>query len=264
MTPADLSARPVARVFGHQMVLHDRAVDKYITPDLADRGVFEPWETELVRGEIRPGDVVLDVGANIGYYTLLFAKLVGPTGRVHAFEPDPTNFAVLSHNVALNGYTNVTLHQKAVAERAGAGHLHLCADNAGDHRIYDSHDDRPSVPVELTSLDDVFADPAVRFDFVKFDIQGAEWGAIRGMRGVLARHPRLRMITEFWPFGLKRCGTDPLAYLALLEELGFTLYDIDEAVRSVVPFRPAELLARHPADGISHTNLLCVKLPPLD
>src|SRR5437867_3185244 len=96
-----------ALVRGHWM--HLDPTDSVVSPTLRHFGVFEPFETQLVQQMVRPGDVVLDVGANIGYYTLIFAELVGEQGHVYAFEPDPRNFAFLAKNVHSNRYRNVTL-----------------------------------------------------------------------------------------------------------------------------------------------------------
>jgi FkbM family methyltransferase len=257
---AELRSRPTVLVQGHRMALHDAAIDRYISPSLRSTGAFEPWETALVKAELRPGDVVLDVGANIGYYTLIFANLVGPTGKVYAFEPDPTNFALLRHNVGLNGYRNVVLVNKAVSDRTAAARLFLCDFNTGDHRIYDSADGRPSVPIETVDLDSFFGRRR-RLDFIKFDIQGAEWAALHGMTGLLRRHDRLKMITEFWPFGLSKYGVSAADYLAFLLGQGFQLFDIDEPAARLAPADPARLLATYVPEKEDFTNLLCVKLP---
>src|SRR3989344_3364089 len=82
-------------------------LDDHDSLRLSILGVHEPYQTEIIMKNVKRGDVVLDVGANIGYYTLLFAKLVGPEGIVFAFEPDPTNFSILKKNVETNNYTNV-------------------------------------------------------------------------------------------------------------------------------------------------------------
>ncbi len=105
-----------AEVQGQKMFL-----DKKDVLGLSINGVYEPLETKLVRKEVKKSDVVLDIGANIGYYTLILAKLVGKKGRVFAFEPDPTNFALLKKNISINGYKNVILVPKAVAGKTRRG-----------------------------------------------------------------------------------------------------------------------------------------------
>ena len=116
-------------VQGHLMWL-----DRRDALELATREVYERTATGIVQREINEGDVVLDIGANIGYYTLLAARLVGPTGQVIAFEPDQTNFALLRKNVEANGYRNVVLVNKAVSDHNGTAELFLNDANPGDHR----------------------------------------------------------------------------------------------------------------------------------
>ena len=91
---------------------------------IGPRPPYEPFETELLLSQLGPGNVVLDLGGNIGYYTLLFARRVGPSGKVFAFEPDPDNFALLQENIESNGYENVVLVPKAAADRAGPARLY--------------------------------------------------------------------------------------------------------------------------------------------
>ena len=138
------------------MAVHDPARDRFITPSLIHAGCFEPFQTELVVNEVRPGDVAIDLGAHIGYYTLLLARLVGPTGRVLAFEPDPDNFALLSRNVEMNGYANVELFNAAASDRPGRSPLFRSPDNAGDHRLHESPGQRrPGVEVEVVAVDEI-------------------------------------------------------------------------------------------------------------
>lgn len=250
---------PTAMVHGHRMLLHDTKIDRYISPSLSAQGVFEPMETAFVLQEVRPGDIVLDIGANIGYFTLLFAKLVGPQGQVIAFEPDPKNFSLLTQNVKINGYRNVVLVNKAVSERTNTGFLYLSDFNSGDHRIYDSADGRPSVPINTVSLDDYFSNSLMHFNLIKFDIQGAEWSALQGMTQLIKRHPRLKMIMEYWPIGLRRSGAEPEKFLALLQHFGFCLWELNENARTIQPTTSAELLANYRPDLEFHTNLLCFK-----
>lgn len=257
----DLQAKPTILVQQHRMAIYDNADDYVISPALAINGEFEPWETELVKGEIRLGDTVLDVGANIGYYTLIFARLVGPRGRVYAFEPDPVNFALLRHNVALNGYRNVVLVNKAVSDKVAKGSLYLSESNPGDHRIYDSADGRSSKSIAMTTLDSYFHGQGQRINFIKFDIQGAEPMALRGMTKLLECNERLKMVVEFWPYGLAKNGASAAELLAFLSKSGFHLYEINEADKIVEAINPVELTAKYKPDSQIHTNLWCVKLP---
>ena len=97
-------------------------------------GAFEPFETELFRQTIKEGMMVIDVGANIGYYTVIAARLAGNTGRVLAFEPAPQNFAVLQKTIAANRFQNVDAHMLAVANKKGVLNLNLYESNQGRDR----------------------------------------------------------------------------------------------------------------------------------
>ena len=112
-------------------------------------GVYEPLETRIFKRLINRNDVVFDVGANIGYYTLIATKLVGEKGRVFAFEPEPTNFSLLEKNVKLNGYKNVVLMQKAVLNKTGKTKLYLHR-TAGGHSKTQSF--TSNIEVETVSL----------------------------------------------------------------------------------------------------------------
>jgi len=242
-----------AEVQGHKMFL-----DPQDTLDLSLNGIYEPLETELVKREVRTGDIVLDLGANIGYFTLIFAKIVGEEGRVYAFEPDPKNFALLQKNVRANGYNNVTFVQKAVSNTTGSTKLFLCPD-ASDTRIYDPGDNRPTIEIESVRLDDYFTGGGRKIDFIKMDIQGAEGGALQGMAGLIKEN-RVKMVTEFWPKGLQGFGIDRDEFMRLLLHYGFKLYQIDDEKNSVDPADIPEIFRKYTVEkGNVHANLFCVK-----
>jgi FkbM family methyltransferase len=243
----------------HEVLGHKMFLDSRDSLNLSINGVYEPFETELVKKEIRKGDVVLDVGANIGYYTLIFAKLVGENGKVFAFEPDPSNFALLKKNVEINGYKNITLVQKAVSNKTGKTKLYLSDRNLGDHRIYDSHDGRRCIEIDAIRLDDYFKNYNGKIDFIKMDIQGAEGGAIQGMCSLLKKNKNVKIVTEFWPIGLKRFGIGPEEYVKLLIEHGFKLYEINEQEKKICPANIPKLLKAYTPERGNYTNLLCVK-----
>lgn len=239
---------------GHKMFL-----DSKDSLRLSIYGVHEPFETELVKKEIRDGDVVLDIGANIGYYTLIFAKLVGEKGNVFAFEPDPTNFALLKKNVEINGYQNVILVQKAVSNKTEKTRLYLSEDNKADHKIYDAHDGRQSIEIEAIRLDDYFKDYDGRIDFIKMDIEGAEASALQGALNLLKKNKNVKLVTEFWPSALKKSGAEPGEYLNLLIELGFSLYHLNEKEKKIEPIDASESLKTHIIEQKNAANLLCVR-----
>jgi len=219
---------------------------------------FEPVETALMRQEIKEGDVVVDIGANIGYFTLLFSELVGESGTVYAFEPDAHNFALLEKNIDANGRTNIRPICKAVSETTGTSRLFLSSEGGVDHRMYDSGDGREHIDIETVSLDE-YLDPGLKVDFIKMDTQGSEVLATTGMQDVLNRSANVKLLTEFWPVGLHRSGTTAENYIQLLHDSQFTLHDYAEKTRSWEPARQADLLAAHTVENETFTNLLCRK-----
>ncbi|MDP2946932.1 MAG: FkbM family methyltransferase [Nanoarchaeota archaeon] len=231
----------------------DFKVSSYL---LEDR-VYESLETDLVKSQINKGDIVIDIGANIGYYTLIFAGLVGENGKVFAFEPDPDNFALLNKNVKENKFENVVLINKAVSDKNGKTMLYLSENNKGDHRIYDSGEKRKSIVVDVVYLDDFLKNHKDKINFVKIDIQGAEGNAIRGMVGLIKNNKKIKILTEFWPMGLNNFYFDSKKFLEILEDCGFSFYDILEV--GLIRITKDELLKKYPADRVKHTNLFCVK-----
>lgn len=241
-----------AIVEGHKMFL-----DSIDSLDLSINGVYEEFQTSIVKEKVKKGDIILDIGANIGYYTLIFAKLVGENGKVYAFEPDPTNFAILKKNVEINEYKNVILIPKAVSNENTKVKLYLSENNKGDHRIFDLHDGRKFVEVESVKLDDYFKDYSGKINFIKMDIQGAEGRAVLGMCDLLNRNKNVKIISEFWPVGLKQFGIEPLEYLKLFLKQGFNIYIINEKQKKI------ELMTNKILSGEytpkREINLLCVR-----
>ncbi len=240
-------------VQGHRMWLDDQD-----TLELATREIYEPFETALFKKELKAGQTVLDIGANIGYYTLIAAKIVGARGRVYAFEPDPDNFALLKKNVEYNCYANVILVNSAVSDQNKTARLFLNKLNKGDHRLYDSKDGRPSITVQTLKLDSYFKKLDPKIHFIKMDIQGSEARALNGMKGLIRKNPKVRLVSEFSPGSLKLNGQKPGKYLADLKKLGFKLWEISEKNGIL---RPADIkrLSALSDDSNVYTNLFCVK-----
>jgi FkbM family methyltransferase len=220
---------------------------------------YEPFETALLSAEIRPGMTIVDVGANIGYYTLLFSKLTGDRGRVYAFEPEPQNFALLQQNLSRNGRTNVVALNRAASDRAGESFLYLSTENLGDHQAYPSGGGRRKVRITTTPIDACLSGPV---DLVKMDVQGFESHALNGMEAIIAASPRLTIFTEFWPEGLRRADSNAADFLRRLRSFDFEIFFIDEYANRLEPADDAELLQRYAPSVGTHTNLLCRRRPP--
>ncbi|TLD68426.1 FkbM family methyltransferase [Phragmitibacter flavus] len=246
-----LRKEPV-EILGQRMLL-----DTNDALNLALNRIYEPAETELLQKLIKPGDTIVDVGANIGYYSLIFAKAVGPTGTVFGFEPDPGNFSLLTQNLKLNGHENVTMVNKAVTDKSGEIELFVSPGCPADHRIYDSGDGRQKLTIPAVALDDYFSEIKAQIDLIKMDIQGAEFFAVKGMKKVLATNPKVKLLTEFWPFGLKRAGVDPMDYLKLLREIGLKVLYFDESNKTLRTAEMQELIDLTPVAEPIYCNLLC-------
>jgi FkbM family methyltransferase len=222
--------------------------------------VYEPFETELIRNLVHENDTVLDVGANIGYYTLILASLVGPGGRVFAFEPDPDNFALLKKNIESNGYKNVVLVNAALSDQPGTLKLYLCDDNRGDHRIYPSGDDRRAIQIRAISADDYLKGSSAEIAFIKMDVQGAEGKVLRGMERLLERTPKCQMLFEFWPKGMWRAGDEAKEALDGLARHCFSLNLVDQERKCLQPVDCETLLRNFTKVNGNQTNLLATKV----
>lgn len=218
-------------------------------------GQFEPSETRLVERLLRPGMVVVDIGAHVGYYSLLAAKAVGDTGKVFSFEPEPRNFALLQRNIELNGLQNVTAVRKGVSDRTGPMELHVDRVNQGGHSLYQLGEGTESIVIDLTSLDDYFADIDLTVDFIKMDIQQAEPLAFKGMGELLKRQKAVRILTEIEPPELRKSGIDPQEFLDNLCKLGFRLFSVDGD--DVKPTDPTQIIDSYSTDK---RNILCERL----
>ena len=232
-------------------------LDKNDSLCLSINGIYEEFETNLIKKEIHSGDVVVDIGANIGYYTLLFAKLVGEKGKVFAFEPDPTNFELLKKNVEINDYKNVILEQKALSDSHGKMMLSLNSENtAGHHLNFKQENIDNSIEVDVLNFDQYFAKRKLDINFIKMDVEGAESNVIKGMTNTIKNSHNLKMIVEYNPNAIHQMGLHPETFLDLLSDCGFSINDINERTKTIEKTSKDTLLKKY--DKL-YTNLLCQK-----
>jgi FkbM family methyltransferase len=238
--------------------------------------IHEEETTALFKKIVKPGDVVLDLGANIGYFTILAARLVGPKGKVFSFEPEPTNFHYLTKNIEVNNYTNAFAYQKAVADKAGTTQLYVCSYDSGHHTIhqYEGIDayrrgrqsNMRSVPIDTIAIDNFLQDKTDRVDIIKMDVEGAEALALNGMKGTLQRNPHIKIFLEYFPLLMKKMGSSPETYAqSLLNDFGFSVYAIGhdyamvEVGRSLVQIKSVNQLMDFIEQEDDHVNLFLTR-----
>ena len=186
---------------------------------------YELNETQYILNNIKDDMHIIDIGANIGYYTTLFCKKA-IKGTIYAFEPDLENFNLLKKNTSKNNFSNVKLFNKACGEVCCEKELYLSSHNKGDHRLYDViNENRNRVQVNVVTLDSLLSG-IKRLDFVKIDIQGYELQALKGAIGLLKRF-KPTVLSEFWPEGLKINNISPQEYIDFFYHIDYEIYSID-------------------------------------
>lgn len=248
-----------AQIHGHAMYL---APPGSFPPLNMAMDRYEPGTTRIFQETLKPGMVVVDIGAHVGYYTLLAAKQVGPTGKVYAFEPEQANHAILVKNIALNHYGNVVAARMAVSDQKGGATLYLTALDSGRHSIYrHGLPERGTAPVETTTLDSFLESEGwPNVDIIKIDVEGAEVAVLNGMTGLTEKCANLKIIIEFNPALLQDAGVAPLEFLQGLASPGRDVQIIEE-VDGLLPLGEGEapaLVSRLLA-AESSVNLFCTR-----
>jgi len=211
---------PAVRVETDVGPLLVHAHDRVIHAVLAETGVWEKEEADQLRALLAPGMAFVDIGAHVGYMTLVAAEAVGPSGWGVAVEPAPGNFELLRANLASAGVSGVCALPVAAWSETGRVPFSLSDVNTGDHRAY-ARPDSEMLDVLAFALDDVLP-PDVNIDVVKVDAQGTDHRAIRGMARMLARC-RPVLVVEYWPPGIEELGDDPREVLQYYRDLGYEI-----------------------------------------
>jgi FkbM family methyltransferase len=232
---------------------HDLLLDEGDSLALAG-GIYEPEEKAWYERTVRPGDFVVEVGANLGYFSLVFGRAVGPKGRVVSYEPDPDVGQILRRNAAVNGYSNLEVRPVAVADQTGTMTFYRDPKTTGDNRLFSHGHDRDSFSVPVVTLDENLAEFSERIDLVKMDIQGAEPLALDGMERLLQERPPRRMLIEFWPHGIAGMGRDPARMIDVLRAAGYHLTRLDDHTE----FELGRALREMTPENKDWVNLICV------
>lgn len=183
--------------------------------------LYEYQTAMLALGALRPGDIALDIGAHVGYFTLLFRLAVGETGRVFAFEPLADTYRRLLHNVMINGFSNVLPLPLAVAKQPGTAFFHINRENEGASSLLGG-DGGEQVPVQLTSLDNLFRENlSTRPRLMKIDVEGAEMEVLLGAEKWFDRQGPDVVIVEIGRGGLAFAGASEWDIRQFFEQRGY-------------------------------------------
>jgi FkbM family methyltransferase len=223
--------------------------ESVLGPALLLKGLWEPDVTRWFQETLGPGRILVDVGANVGYYTLLGSKLVGNAGHVFAVEAHPRMAELLHRNVIVNGLHNVTTFHKAAWSSHDVLEFHMrrhfaansSAGSLGTDGLHLLDDTEDLVKVEAEPLDDMLSGvPSV--DVIKIDVEGAEVQVVTGLTRTLGANPDVRVMFEWSPGQLEMVGSDPSELLRLMRGHGFRLRLMERGLDEV---DDSELLGIH-------------------
>ncbi|MCO6416055.1 FkbM family methyltransferase [Siccirubricoccus sp. KC 17139] len=214
------------------------------------RAEYEP-ELRYIARFAEVGSTAVDVGANIGIYTLFLSRYLGPSGHVFAFEPSEISYPELVENLTRNQVTNVTASRLALSDRAGTAALFQINGSPVNFSLAEeAHTDTETVSV--TMLDAFLQEPPTRLSFMKIDVEGFEYRVLQGARNTLERH-RPTVMFEVSDSAMARANTDRAALENFFRRLGYRLFVFDEdgglqeletLVDANVIARPGEALHR--------------------
>ena len=233
-----------------------------VTPHLLNVGFNEPHVTRMLTSLIQPGDTFVDVGANIGYYSVLGAFRAWPDGRVWTFEPQPRAYQLHSDNLMMNGFDVIAeRHRLALSDHDGVAEMRFFEDYEATATLREMPSDyventerqtgrtSQTIEVPVARLDDIMRDVS-RIDVMKIDAEGHEPAIIRGAREIIERSPKIKIVMEFVPTDIGR--VEAAAHLSLLRNLGLSIWIIehdgtlspqpDDAALLQIPFADLLLL----------------------
>jgi FkbM family methyltransferase len=218
-------------IYGQKMFVDTGDVD--LAPHLLLDGYWERHVTELFRKLVRPGMNVVEVGANVGYYTLIAAEIIGPGGRLVAFEANPATAALCFRNLEINGLLDqAKVVNKAVHAISGRQKLRLLEHHLGGTGLYatkeradEVHDSLHEIEVEAVCLDEYFA-AGQRVDVMKIDAEAAEPEILRGAHRLLANNPQVVALVEYGPSELKRAHGSVQSFWDEVAACGFNAFEI--------------------------------------
>ena len=220
-------------IWGHKMYVSSH--DLSLSPHLIIDGYWEEWITKQFRKICKPDMTVLDVGSNLGYYSLHAAELVGSSGRVHSFEANPNLHKIIFKNMAINGYLDRTkLYNNAVSDKSDKIMFNCLKNHLGSSRVASFSEDFlelymdevEQIEVESIALDEIPDLIKSKIDIIKIDAEGSEPLIWNGMQKILEKNPLIKIIAEFAPPSISSIGENPRDFLDRIIGMGFQIKSI--------------------------------------
>ena len=223
-------------------------------------GVYENQEINEFENLVQPNMIFLDIGANLGLYTALANKKMKGTGKIFAFEPQTIAFETLQKTIKINNIKNVIAEQIALSDTAGKGTIYSSPDNGGDNRMYLDAEQKFTAEEVNCQIGDkyLFSHNIDKVDLIKIDTQGYEFFVIEGLKNIIKKSINtITILTEFWPYGIKLSGKEPVELLKLFKILGLKIYDINNKNIEILDSEFDNLVNRY--SNKTYTNLILQK-----
>lgn len=241
-------------VHGHLMHLPPKGFSAYSTS-----GIYGELDTVTVESTVKNGDYVLDIGAAIGYYTLILRRAVGDSGKVFAFEPKQDRFRFLKENLQLNKYYNVETENAAIfPKNIQPKFFKSIGPKGGLRHLEKNSDSHIAVDIKTIDLDSFFKNDKIKekISFIKIDVDGSELYVLQSALSIL-KNNQLNLFIEWDPEASINSGCDPKKIIDILISNNFIIYYPDYNNKNYFEINPNELLSRKSENTI---NLLCKKM----
>ena len=222
--------------------------------------IYEKTERKFIKSICFEGMRVLDIGANIGYYTTLLSQEAGDNGLILALEPDIESYSYLSQTINSLKNKNVLSFRLAASNLKQRLPLYISKENRGDNRLYQNNQKRDSILVDCLTIDQLSTKTKIdSFDFIKIDVQGYEPKVFQGMQNTIKFSKNLTILTEFWPKGIVQAGSSPTEFLRSLREMKLKLFELKKngSLVTLSQNRDSEFIKRF--SGRKYTNIVCKK-----
>ncbi len=218
-------SKPLSIQIGNMLYKHFFPVYNFIYPIFKNRQDAD--EISYLKKIIKRGDTILDIGANIGFYSKILSECTGLYGKVHSFEPDQINFEHLKKNTGQ--LVNIILNHNAVSDQSGELNIYKSKDLNVDHRTYPVGEYESIEVIDAITIDK-YVDNAYKVDIIKMDIQGFEVSALKGMAKTIKANPEIKLLLEFWPHGLHAAGSSVAQFCEVIYELRLKIEFLEKDV----------------------------------